>query len=143
MRPRQALQRAAKQKESVRIVRRGTNLYTVYGFPLAIGKSLVLICAIDEFDVDGFIVLPLRDITDVRSGEIERFTERVLRDRREIRHVRSPAFPMGVGDWSQVFSRLGGEREIVIVESERKDDNALCIGVVTGLTPDSVGIHQF
>jgi hypothetical protein len=143
MNPRQALRRATQRKEAVRIARHGAAAPHVYGFPLAVGRSHVLVRDVDDFDVDGFTVLPLRDVADVRSSERERFLERVLRDEGQLRAVNAPRFALGLGDWSEVFSTLGRAGEIVIVECERPPDDIFCIGVVTGLAPDAVGIHQF
>ena len=143
MRPKTPLQRAAKQAQCVRIAREGSNLPHVYGFPIAVGPSLILLRHVADFDVDGFIVMPLRDIANVRSDNNERFLERVLSDEGQLGKRRAPTISLAVESWSGVFRALGAEREIVIVECERKDGEDFCIGVVTGVTDDSVGIHQF
>lgn len=142
MEPRQALRRARSRKESVRITRRG-DVPSVYGFPLAVSRSLVLLRNVDDFDIDGFTVLPLANLADVRSGDCERFVERVLRDEGQLRAIISPPFPVGLDSWQDVFSALAGAGEVMIAECEDNPSESFCIGVVTGLTAGAVGIHQF
>jgi hypothetical protein len=49
------------------------------GYPLAMTDDLVLMRTLDDFDLDGFAVLRLEDITRVRAGDAERFFDHVLR----------------------------------------------------------------
>jgi len=111
--------------------------------PLAIGRSLVLLQNIDDFDLDGYVVLPRNDVASVRSDESERFVERVLRDEGELRNVSPPPFPVALDSWAGLFSTIAAAGEIIIVECEANPDEDFCIGVVTGVTDGAVGIHQF
>jgi hypothetical protein len=151
MDPRRALRRAIARQESVKIERTGRSQPNVYGFPLAMGRALVLLHAVTDFDLDGFEVLPVDVVTDVRSGEYERFLERVLRVEGSLREVwpargarRRAELPLD--DWRGLFQALGASGELVIVECEDRDeddDQDFFIGPIVGVSDDAVGVHHF
>jgi hypothetical protein len=149
---RRALRRAIARRESVKIARTGPSQPNVYGFPLAIGRTLVLLHALTDFDLDGFQVLPLRLVTDVRSGEYERFLERVLRDEGTLREVwpargKPHRADLPLAGWPELFRALGPSEELVIVECEDREPDGeeqdFFIGPVIGVTDDAVGVHHF
>src|SRR5690242_17398410 len=123
MQPRRTLRRAIDHRESVKIERMGRQRSAIYGFPLAVGQQLVLVHAVPEFDPDGFHVLPIDQITHVRSGDCERFLERVLRDEHRLREVwparGQPLYAeLPLENWRTLFEALGALGELVIVECE-------------------------
>src|SRR5262249_25569874 len=48
------------------------------GFILGVGRDLVLLQQFHDFYPEGYAVLRLRDVTDLRSGKYERHWERML-----------------------------------------------------------------
>lgn len=143
-----ALRRAVTQHESVKISRRTRDELNVYGFPLAVGRALVLLRVLHDFDLDGYEVLPLERITQVRSGVHERFLEHVIRDECHLRSVWPPRGAPKWADlpldaWQELFTALGATQQIAIVECETRDEDAFLIGPVAGVAKHAVGIHNF
>jgi hypothetical protein len=143
-----ALRRAVAHHESVKIIRRTRDELNIYGFPLAVGRALVLLRAVHDFNLEGYIVLPLERITHVRSGVNERFLEHVIRDDGQLRRVWPPlAAPiwadLPLDAWQKLFRTLGATRQIAIVECETRDEDGFFIGPVVGVAEHAVGIHHF
>jgi hypothetical protein len=143
-----ALRRAMTHHESVKISRRTRDELNIYGFPLAVGRALVLLRVLHDFDVDGYEVLPLERITRVRSGVHERFLERVIRDEGHFGNVwpsrTAPIWAdLPLDRWQDLFAALGATGQIVIVECETRDEDGFFIGPVVGVAGHAVGIHHF
>jgi hypothetical protein len=143
MRPSSALRRALKRRESVKVLLREDPDVGVYGFPFAVSSTLVLFRCVRDFDVDGFTVLRLADIADVRSGASERFIERALRDSGELAAARPGRRGLTIGGWQDVFRALAQTGEVVSVECEPTEEDEFLVGKVVGLSTDAVGIHYF
>jgi hypothetical protein len=142
MEPKRALRHALARRQFVKISRRGDAGVGVYGFPLAVGPRLVLLHEVKDFDVDGFTVLLLADITGVRSGDSERFVERALRDSGELAGARPGRRALQIGEWKDVFAALGATGEIVMIEGDPSAAEEFFVGKVVGLTQDAVGFHH-
>lgn len=145
---RRALRRAVRHHESVKISRRTRDERNVRGFPLAIGRTLVLVQVSHDFDLDGYEVLPLERITQVRSGVHERFHEHVIRDEGRLRNVWPPDdapkwADLPLDSWQELFAAFGAMRQIAIVECETRDEDAFLIGPVAAVAEHAVGIHNF
>lgn len=147
MEPRRALRRAIDRRESVKIDRKGRERSPVFGFPLAVGRHLVLVHAVPDFDPDGFQVLPIDQIAHVRSGEYERFLERVLRDEDRLRGIwpargQPPYTVLPLDNWRTHFEALAAREEMVIVECERRRvKQDFFIGPVIAVAEGAVGMR--
>lgn len=147
MEPRRALRRAINRRESVKIERKGRESSPVFGFPLAVGRHLVLVHAVPDFAPDGFQVLPIDQIAHVRSSEYERFLERVLRDEDRLRGIWSargkpPYTVLPLDNWRTLFEALAAREEMVIVECERRRvKQDFFIGPVIAVAEGAVGIR--
>lgn len=137
------LERARAAGELVRIEREAIQAEAVTGFPLVVGADLLLLQRLDDFDLAGYALLRVADVTDVVTSEVERFTERVLRDEDQLRLIRPPRPEVPAGEWTEVFAALADTRRVVIVESEDFDDEEFYIGRIVGLTRDAVIFHHF
>ena len=124
----------------VRLARPGMEAEFIHGYPLCVRGNLLLLQDVEEFRPDGYSMVRVCDIEDLRSGNYERFSERVLRD--EGWTPRVPA-DIEVGDFQHLFETFHRSGEIVIVECESNEDEDFYIGRVTGVTEDHVDIHYF
>jgi hypothetical protein len=143
-----SLRRAVAHHASVKVSRRTRDEPNIHGFPLAVGPAFALLRVLHDFDLDGYMVLPLDRITDVRSGVNERFLEHVTRDEGQLSSVWPPlAAPiwsdLPLNAWQDLFAALGATRQIIIVECETRDEDGFFIGPVVGVAEHAVGIHHF
>ena len=137
-----------KELESARVARRivclkreAIDAIRVDGFPIAIGPELVLLAAVGDWQLDGYAIVRLVDITLVRSEEYERFTERVLEGEGELARVAPPTPPVPVDSWLTVFGALRASGRYVLVHEEEYEDEPMSIGPVVGVRAESVLVH--
>jgi hypothetical protein len=84
---REQLEGALAARQMIRLRRDDIDAATIYGFPLAIGPELVLLAVEHDWRLDGYAIVRLADVTKVRSNEFDRFTERVLEAKGELRRL--------------------------------------------------------
>jgi hypothetical protein len=143
-----ALKRAAEHGECVTMELTGPAATRVEGVPLAVGRGLVLMRTVQDFDVDGYQVVARHAVNRVRSDEHERFLERVLRDEGQLRRLRAgasqrakPTLPLS--GWRGLCRTLEEREELVIVECEGRETDSFLIGPIVAVTSELVSIHHF
>jgi hypothetical protein len=116
----------------------------VRGFPLAMGRALVIVQVMYDFYLDGYDVLPIKAITQTTSEGGRSFQEYVYHKTGKMSEVRLPENPPGLDEWRDCFLPLAATGQVVIVECERrKKRNGFIIGPVIGLSESAVGILYF
>ena len=88
------IQSAISRRAQVRLDRDEISARHVHGFPLRLESDLLLVHEVNDFRLDGYVVLRLRDITWVRDGECERFCEEVLKGEGHLAQVGEPPHPL-------------------------------------------------
>ncbi len=114
----------------------------VQGFVLAVSPTLVAIQQVDDFRLDGLMVLRLEDITEVRRGDSDQFQQALLAEEGLVQQV-----PFGMAfdlsDWSAVITQLSREHGYLILEREANEDPDFAIGRVIRTTADAVRFKFF
>jgi hypothetical protein len=139
---RRALQRALRLRHSVR-VERYDGLDNVYGFPLAIGKELVLLHYTKDFDLDGYVVLPLSQIAEATLSAVQKFFDRVLNDRGDLRRVQLPKHEVALDTWIECARSLAATPQLLIVECEKRDSSigaTFYLGSIVAVSDDSMAM---
>lgn len=133
------LSEAAAERRLVGIVRREP-LQKLTGFPLALGGRLLLLQELnpDLLLPDGFALVLLQDVAEVRSTEWERSVQRVL-----VAEGRLPD-PAGrpavrLDGWAGALADLHARGERLSLDCE-DDDEAYFLGAITALGAESVDI---
>ena len=98
----------------------------LYGYIVDFNKDLILLNEVDDFRLNGYSILHTKDIIGLRSNEMERFSERVMRDK-GIHAQRVEG--LNIASWYDVFSFFHHTQEVVIVESN-DDEEAFLVGRV-------------
>jgi hypothetical protein len=137
------VERALAGHELLRIERDDIDAEPVTGFVVERGPELLLLHRLDDFDLAGYALLRLDDVTAARSEDVEAFTVRVLRDEDQLRHVGPPDPPVPVSSWGDAFEALRASRRIVIVESEEFEQEEFYIGRIVRVQDDAVVVHHF
>jgi hypothetical protein len=142
---REQIERAIAARQQVRFARghvESPSISSVYGFPLAVGDELVLVQVVSDWALDGWTILRLADVTDVRSSEFDRFAERVLAGEGELARVAPPVPDVPVASWGAAFRALlapsGGAAPLVIVHQEEYDGEPMDVGPIVGVRDDAV-----
>ncbi|HKW10922.1 MAG TPA: hypothetical protein VJO33_11135 [Gemmatimonadaceae bacterium] len=138
---RDALEHARAARQMVLLKREAIDAPRVDGFPLAIGSELVLLAVVDDWRFDGYAIVRLADVTEVRSNEYERFTERVLEREGELTHLVPPAPAVPVTAWSDVFEALRASGRYVLVHEEEYEEEPMSLGPVVAVHSDTMLLH--
>lgn len=137
-RVRQELAAARGEGRKVRITRPFRDEHT-NGFVLDVGDDLVIVQQFHDFYEEGCSVLRLCDIDDVRSGEHERYWERLFAAEGIRRREQAP---LGVRATRMAdvlrACQEAGAGAIVEYESEYDDDAAFILGLVREVEEDRV-----
>lgn len=115
-----------------------------YGFPLAIGKQLLLMKDTVDFLVDGYVVLPLRQIAHIHSGESQRFHDMIMSGLHQLRKVRLPAHPVALDAWAACVSTVAASNRLLIVDCDLRDgdvEDDFFLGPIVAISDDSLAIH--
>ncbi len=135
-----ALERAIDRGDNVQLARGFAGNPTWNGFPLALDGDLLLVRTLHDFDLDGFAVMRVRDLTEVRNGSAERFFRRVLHGEKSLEGLTTPDLPLS--SWRAVMAAVRAKHRFAIVECERGDGSGFFLGeLVPDDDVDSVAMH--
>jgi len=136
-----ALQRAIDHGDNVQLERASAENPTWNGFPLALDGDLLLVRTLDDFFLDGFAVMRVRDLVEVRDGAAERFFHKALRAE-GLLDALAPAPDVPLRSWRAVFDAVRARYRFAIVECERDDDAGFYLGeLVADDDRDSAALH--
>lgn len=137
------LQTVQAKRQYARIARSGVSQSADYHFVLDVGPKLVLLQDESSFRLDGYSIVNLADVTAVRSGRLERFSERMLKGEK----IR-PALPpvrVDLTDWRTVLKSLQTSGKNLIIECEPGDEDLdeFYIGRIEKLNKATVSFRHF
>jgi hypothetical protein len=138
----ETLIKAIEMQNPIHISRSKIDRNSIDGIPLLLGKELVLVQYLYDFQLDGYMIVKLKDITSIRSGNIERFLEMVLKQEGIYAQVEKPSLA-NIDDWSVVFKELKVMGKNVIIECEDLENAGFYIGKIIEVNTDSVLLLNF
>ena len=109
---------------------------------IVVGESELLLCLQREidFELDGYVCVRKRDITDRIEGTATlKYHERLMRKERLLKAPTQFAKRLPLGGWHEVLVSLTGKA--VLIENERKGDSWL--GILRACTSSSATIQCF
>jgi hypothetical protein len=115
------------------------------GFVLGLGRDLVLLHQFHDFYAEGYTALRVADIKRVRSGEHERFWERMFRGEGLMERI-GIFYDVPIDDFRSLLTALHGRGQPVIIECEDRntaDYDDFFIGRIVALDDRSVSIRHF
>lgn len=134
----EVLDRAIERRQKVQL-ERITGGRTTYwnGFPIERTADFVMVRTLDDFRLDGFAVLRLGDVVAARSGDPERFFERVLRSEGLLERMPSPG-PIRLDNWVNIVEDVGARHKNAIVECEALDQPEFYLGELVDVDHDAL-----
>jgi hypothetical protein len=131
--------------KKVRITRKHDEGTSLNGFVLGLGRKLVLLQQFHDFYSEGFTAIRIRDIRKIRSGQYERFFEKMFECERLL-----PTYDQGnkvpLDDWGSLLRDLQERNRNIIVECEGQESSehgTYFIGRILAVEFDSVSILNF
>jgi len=136
----EALQAAIDAGRKVQFARAAFEQDAWNGFPLVLGDELVLARTLHDFALDGFSILRVADLTEVRSGEVERFFERVIKAEGLDRDL-APPKPVLLRSMRTALESVRAHYRYAIVECEGADDDAFYLGEIARVDDEALHLH--
>lgn len=112
----------------IRVVRKKVDNYPMECIPVVLGEKLVIVQYLYDFQIDGYKVLRIRDITQILAGECERFQEYILKKEGIYDQIKKPAFT-SLNNWETFFRQYSLNKNIVI-ECEKIEDGQFYLGKI-------------
>ena len=140
------LQELVQLRRAIRIRPKFATDQAIHGFPLTVTDQFVLIQEINDFHLDGYTIIPLRNLYAVRSGKAERMIERVFTGEGTIDKIKTPD-DLRLDSFRDLFRSIQKLGKLVIVDSVEVDGDMMeedsFIGRIVGMSPRSVAILNF
>ena len=138
----QKLAQHLKKRDLVSIRRGKIDSNSVQGFVLASSEKLVAIQYLYDFNLDGFLILRLADITEVKCTSTDKFQKALLESEGLLSRV-----PFGTSfdleNWQSAIAQLSQAYPLMILECERGDKNDFAIGQVVKTAKSGVWVRHF
>lgn len=137
------LQNAIEKNQKVQVTREGLTHERWNGFPLVLSDDFMLGRTLDDFFLDGFAVLALKDITNVTSDDADRFFEQVLRAEGMLENLPQPR-PVLLRSWSTVLESVRAHYRHAIIEGETLDEDEeslFILGEIARVDHDAAWVH--
>ncbi len=139
---REILKKGIENRQKIKIIRRKIDDEPINCFPLSLGQKFLLVQYEYDFQLDGFKVMRMKDITSVRSDEVERFTEHILKQEGIFNSINQP-FVINLNNWKSIFEALKDSEKNIIIECEEVDDGRFFIGKISEIYKDSLSFLHF
>ncbi len=126
----------------VTVVRRFEGAENVHGFLLGATTELLLLHELTEFHIDGFRVLPRRDVEVASHAKAQRYRAAILRAERQTPDA-SILSAVDLTGWDALLRSLKARARNVIVENERLESEWFVIGEVLRVNKRSAAVRGF
>lgn len=124
----EVVDRAIERRHKVQLERLTFGRTTYWnGFPIERTADFVMLRTLDDFRLDGFAVLKLADVVAARSGDPERFFERVLRAEGLFERLPSPG-TIRLESWGSIVEDVIARHTNAIVECEALEQPEFHLG---------------
>lgn len=135
-----ALRRHLRAGHKVRLTRGRLGDEYWSGYPLDMSEDYVLMRTLDDFNPDGFAVLRIEDLTEVRCGDAERFFDFVLQAEGLLKDLPKPP-PIRLDSWQSILEDILRYRQYAILECEALEEPEFYLGKLVDVTPLKVSLH--
>lgn len=110
--------------------------------PLEISKNLVLLQEIYDFELDGYVILRIKDITSIEITKSQQFSQFILEKEGKLNQIRKPSIN-SIDDWETVLTELSNPENNIIVECDSKETSKFFIGKITSIDKKSLFLLYF
>lgn len=110
--------------------------------PLAIGQNLVLFQDLYDFNIDGYVIIRIKDITSIIITKSQQFSQFILKEEGILNQIRKPLIN-SVDNWGKVLTDLSNFGKNIIVECENLETLKFFIGKIINIDRESLFLLHF
>lgn len=126
----------------IKIKRSKINADDLNVIPLAIGQNLVLLQDLNDFDLDGYVIIRIKDITSVVITKSQQFSQFILKEECILNQIKKPSIK-SVDNWGNVLTELSNLGKNIIVECESMETSKFFIGKIVAIEKKSLFLLYF
>ncbi len=144
----QKLRELVEAREAIRLTMKHRPAEKIHGVPLAATSELLLMHEIHEFHLDGYLVVPLRNIRGVRKRDAEAMIQRIMSAENAYSKL-GLEDPVAISSYADLFGSIQALGRYVVIEAwqnaEDEDwvEDFFLIGRVVNVTERAVAILNF
>lgn len=136
------LERSLKEKNIVHIKRTIPRSENLNGYVVGLSKEIVVLHSINNFHLDGYLILPISQIESIRQGKYEKFLLKILKNEGVDEKV-SYKNNLRIDTWQSALISIKNLKKIVILESDLSKNKRFLIGMIQEIRHDSAKIRNF
>ena len=125
----EALSKSIKLKQHLSFFRKFTRS-RIHGYVLDFNDNFVLIHQTDDFELDGFAILPIKTIKKVRYSEFEEMYEYIMQKEKLLNNL-GINFSIDLTNWQTIFNSIEHSEKFAIIECEQAWINRFLLGKLT------------
>lgn len=110
--------------------------------PLGIGQNLVLLQELYDFDLNGYLIIRIKDITSINITKSQKFSQRILKEEGILNLIRKPSIN-SLDNWKNVLDELSVYKKNIIVECEDIQPPKFYIGKIITVDMKSLYLLYF
>jgi len=129
-------------KSLISVRRRDLDDYGIQGFLVGVSDTLLALEYVNDFQIDGLMILRRSDITEVRRTGTDDFQERLLK-REGIRPGHQFSTPLELNSWQTIIDQLLQQHPLLILERELGPSPEFLIGKPIRVTGAQVEVQSF
>ena len=117
--------------------------YNIEGFLIGWSKNYFLIQRLEEFHIDGFILLRRSDVDRLRPIATVHMWNKILREEGVTATVSNPCFKLKLAGLPTILRDIRASKQIIIVDCDYSEKSYLYIGKPDKIGTSSVSFRWF
>lgn len=131
-----------EKMHEIKIIRSNLDSDDLNAIPLGIGQNLVLLQGLYDFDLDGYLIIRIKDITSINITRSQQFSQRILKEEGILNRIRKPSINT-LDNWKNVLNDLFIYKKNIIVECEGSQPPKFYIGKIIAFDKKSLHLLYF
>ncbi len=131
-----------KDQNIVQVKREKINVPPINGVIIKASEKLLFIRCLVDFHWDGYCIIRLKDISEIRHDKYGTFFKEIL-IKEKIFNSKKKHLPIDISNWLYVFNSLVKYKRNIIVEGECDDVDEFLIGKIEKVNKKTVDIRSF
>ncbi|UEG53876.1 hypothetical protein LLH06_02665 [Mucilaginibacter daejeonensis] len=118
------------------------SIETSHGYIVAFAKDFVILQETNDFEIDGYIIIPVAQIHKLRFNNVDKYFDKIMAMEKLSGRV-VLKYHVSLDSWPSIFRSLQDQELTVIVECEDPDDKSFDIGPIIKIEQETIHVQNF
>jgi len=119
-----------------------TEIENAKGYIVDFSDNFVLLHETDDFEIDGYSVIPINTISDILFSNRDKYYDKIMALEGMVGKIQNK-YKIDLTNWNSVFKSIQKLGFNVIIENEDPEDYSFDIGPITKITDSAVYVRYF